>query len=254
MIYFASDFHIGLPDFERNIPREKKIVAWLDFIKKDATDIYFLGDIFEFWYEWKHVIPKHFSRFFGKLAELSDKGIKLHYFTGNHDIWAYGYFEQEFGMKIYRKPLEIVINNKKFYLAHGDGLGPGDKFYKFLKLIFTNKFLQWAFSNLLHPNLAFKLALKISYKRDACNKNPKFLGEDEWLIQHAKGINKHEKHNYYIFGHRHIPKDFPISDTSKIIMLGDWIKTFTYAVFDGKNLELKKFNTQQPNKETVKLV
>ncbi|MBN2890512.1 MAG: UDP-2,3-diacylglucosamine diphosphatase [Bacteroidales bacterium] len=243
MIYFASDMHLGLPDFERNIPREKKIISWLDNIKKDATEIYFLGDIFEFWYEWKYVIPKHFSRFFGKLSELSDMGIKLHYFTGNHDIWAFGYFEKEFGMKIYREPLEIEINTKKFYLAHGDGLGPGDKWYKFMKKGFNNKILQWIFSNLVHPNLAFRLALKISQDRDACNKTPIFKGEKEWLIQHALEISKSQKFNYFIFGHRHIAKDYKLNNESKVVILGDWIKNFTYAIFDGENLLLKKHET-----------
>lgn len=240
MIYFVSDMHIGLPDFERNLPREKKIVDWLDSIKSTAKEIYFLGDIFEFWYEWKYVIPKHFSRFFGKLAEFSDLGIKMHYFTGNHDLWAYGYFEQEFGMKIYRKPKTVYFNDKKTYLAHGDGLGPGDKSYKLMKKAFSSKLLQWMFSNLLHPNVALKIAMKISHDRDALNKNPKFLGKKEWLIQHAKKINLEDKHDYYIFGHRHIPKEYPIDNKSTIVMLGDWIKTFTYAVFDGNEIKLKK--------------
>lgn len=242
MVYFLSDLHIGLPNFEKNIPREKKIINFLNSIQDNATDIFFLGDVFEFWYEWKYVIPKHFSRFFGKLAELSDKGIKLHYFTGNHDIWAFGYFEKEFNLKIYKHPQKITINGKKILLAHGDGLGPGDKMYKILKKFFTNKILQWAFSNLLHPNLAFKIALKISYKRDACNKNPKFLGEKEWLIQYAKQTEKNEHFDYYIFGHRHIPIEYNISDNSKVIMLGDWIKNFTYAEFSADKILLKKYN------------
>ncbi len=243
MIYFISDIHLGLPDFKGSLPREKKLVQWLDNIKTTATDIYFLGDIFEFWYEWKSVIPKHFSRFFGKLAELSDLNIKLHYFTGNHDIWAFEYFEQEFGMKIYREPQQIKINNKSIYMAHGDGLGPGDKLYKKLKKIFTSKFLQWFFSNFFHPNFAFKIAKKISYQRDACNKNPIFKGEQEWLIQHAIEVQKDEHFDFYIFGHRHIDIEYYINEQSKVIMLGDWIKKFTYAVFDGNDIKVKKFNS-----------
>ncbi len=242
MIYFISDIHLGLPNFEKSILREKKVIAWLDSIKKDATDIFFLGDIFEFWYEWKYVVPKHFSRFFGKLNELSDLGIKLHYYVGNHDLWAYGYFEKEFDMKIYRNPQIMERNNKKFYLAHGDGLGPGDKMYKFMKKAFTNKILQWMFSNLIHPNLAFGLAMKISNRKDGYNKKSKFKGEKEWLIQHAVEINKNKDINYYVFGHRHVAKDYPISPKSKVVILGDWIKFFTYAVFDGENLTLKKYS------------
>jgi len=250
MIYFASDFHLGLPDFERSKVRERIIIQWLDTIKKDAEHIFFLGDIFEFWYEWKSVIPKHFSRFFGKLAELSDLGIKMHYFTGNHDLWAFDYFSQEFGMQIYRKSKTFVFSNKKFFLSHGDGLGSGDKLYKLMKRFFTSNFLQWCFSNLLHPNTAFKIAHKISYKRDAMNKNPKFKGADEWLIQYATEQNKIEKNNYYIFGHRHIPTEFELNKYSKVILLGEWIKHFTYAQFDGNELILKKFipqNTENKN-------
>jgi len=242
MIYFLSDLHLGLPNYDKNLPRERKIVKFLDSIKHDATDIYFLGDVFEFWYEWTHVIPKYFSRFFGKLAELSDSGIKLHYFTGNHDIWAYGYFEKEFGMKIYRKPLKLQLNNNKILLAHGDGLGPGDKLYKMLKKFFANKFLQWCFSNLLHPNLAFKIAFKISYKRDACNKNPQFRKEQEWLVQYARNSESKEHFDYYIFGHRHIPIEYKINEKSALIILGDWITKFTYAQFDGEKIILKKYS------------
>ncbi len=243
MIYFVSDLHLGLPNFQNSLKREKKLVRWLNEIKNNATDIYFVGDIFEFWYEWKYVIPKYFSRFFGKLAELSDMNVNLYFFTGNHDIWAYGYFEKEFGMKIYKKPLELNINDKKFYIAHGDGLGPGDKFYKILKKFFTNKILQWLFSNILHPDLAFTIAKIISYKRDACNKKPVFKAEEEWLIQYAQKVEKNKHFNYYIFGHRHIPNKYKLKTNTYVIMLGDWIKNFTYAQFDGKKVELKKFDS-----------
>ncbi len=240
MIYFGSDFHLGLPDFASSLRREKKIVAWLESIKHDASDIFFVGDIFEFWYEWRDVIPKNFSRFFGKLAELSDLGINLHYFTGNHDIWAYGYFEQEFGMKIYRNPEIFEFNNKKFYIAHGDGLGPKDKFYKLLKKIFTNKFLQYLVSHFMHPNRLFRIAKKISYKREAICKNPKFKGDKEWLVEHSKEILKNEKIDFFIYGHRHIPVEYEIKK-SKLVILGDWITNFTYGKFDGENLFIKKF-------------
>jgi len=242
MIYFVSDLHLGLPDFSNSLKREKKIVRWLNQIKNNATDIYFVGDIFEFWYEWKFVIPKYFTRFFGKLAQLSDMNINLHFFSGNHDIWAFGYFEKEFKMKIYKKPLELIVNEKKFFVAHGDGLGPGDKFYKILKKFFTNKILQWLFSNILHPDLAFRIAKIISYKRDACNKKPVFKADQEWLIKYAKKIEKNKHFNYYVFGHRHIPIKYKLKTNATVIMLGDWIKNFTYAQFDGKNLELKKFD------------
>lgn len=240
MIYFISDIHLGLPNFKDSLQREKKLITWLNKIQKNASEIFFLGDVFEFWYEWKDVIPKHYSRFFGKLTELSDNNIKLHFFTGNHDIWAYNYFTEEFNMKIYRKPQKISLNGKKFYLAHGDGLGPGDKSYKILKKIFTNKPIQWCFSNLIHPNLAFKIARKISFKRNGYNKKTSFKKNNEWLVQHAKNVEKNEHFNYYIFGHRHIAVDYKINNDTKMIILGDWIKLFTYAVFDGEKLILKK--------------
>ncbi len=244
MIYFVSDLHIGLPDFERNLPREKRIVNWLDSIKNDATEIYFLGDVFEFWYEWKHVIPKHFSRFFGKLAEFSDLGIKMHFFIGNHDLWAFDYFEQEFGMTISRKPQSQIIGNKRFYLAHGDGLGPGDRTYKLMRAAFTNRVLQWIASNFLHPNFIIKVAKSISKKRDALSKNPQFKGEKEWLIQHAKEVHKTDKHDFYVMGHRHIPRDYEIAEDARIIMLGDWINNFTYAAFDGEDIKLLKWSEE----------
>ncbi len=235
--------HLGLPNPKESLKREKKIIQWLDYIKKDASDLFLVGDIFEFWFEWKYVIPKHFSRFFGKIAELSDAGIKIHYFTGNHDIWAYNYFKEEFNINIYKHPATFSFFNKKFFIAHGDGLGPGDKLYKKLKKIFTNKFLQWAVAKFVHPNALFKLALKISYQRDACNKKPKFKNDKEWLIQYAKEKLKHEHFDFFIFGHRHIAQSYQINN-SQIIYLGDWINNFSFAQFDGKELKLNFFQTQ----------
>jgi len=243
MIYFASDFHLGLPNREQSLIRERIIIRWLDQISKDATDIFLVGDIFEFWYEWKNVVPKYYTRFLGKLAELSDKGIKLHFFTGNHDIWAYGYFEQELGMKIYTKPQEFEFFGKKIFVAHGDGLGPGDKMYKRMKKIFTNKFLQWLTSNFLHPDFLFKVAMNVSKRRFITYKKPVFQADKEWLIKYAKSINKEKQHDCYIFGHRHIAADYK-ENNFRTIILGEWINLFTYAVFDGKNIELKQFDNE----------
>jgi len=242
MIYFFSDVHLGLPNYQESLQRERKIVKWLDTIKHNATEIYMLGDVFEFWWEWKSVVPKYFVRFLGKLAELSDMGIKIHYFNGNHDIWAYDYFKKELNIEMYHEPQIKFINNKKFYLAHGDGLGPGDKSYKFMKRIFTNNFLQWIASNLFHPEAIFKLARKVSYKREALKKNPKFKQHEEWLVLHSQNMNVDENFDYFVYGHRHIPFTHDITEKSKVVVLGDWLVNFTYAVFDGKELKLLKFN------------
>lgn len=239
-IYFVSDLHLGLPNFEKSIIREKLVVKWLDSIKNEVEELYLLGDIFDFWHEWKRVVPAGFTRFLGKIAEFTDAGIPVHFFTGNHDIWTYHYLEQEIGVKIYRNPEEKIIKTKKFYLAHGDGLGPYDKFYKLLKIIFTNKFLQFFFKG-LHPNFAIFLAHSWSQSRDGYKKNPKFHNEKEWLIIHSREILKKKNIDYFVYGHRHIPLKYKLNEKSYYICLGDWIKNFTYAEFDGNDINIKKF-------------
>jgi len=239
-IYFASDFHLGLQNFDKSIVREKLLVQWLDNIKDSADEIYLLGDIFDFWHEWKRVVPAGFTRFLGKISELTDSGIKIYFFTGNHDIWAYNYLQQETGMIIYRKPLEIQICNKMFYLAHGDGLGPKDSSFKILKKIFNGRFYQWFFAR-LHPNFAIKLARTWSESRDGYKKNPQFKYENEWLIQHSREMMKTKNFDYFVYGHRHIPIIYKLSEKCSFVCLGDWIKNFTYAQFDGQELTIKKF-------------
>src|SRR5688572_21375577 len=242
-IYFISDFHLGAPDKIKSLTREKKIVRWLDMIKKDATELYLLGDVFDFWFEYKYAVPRGYVRLLGKLAELSDRGIKIHYFTGNHDMWVFGYLEEEIGVKIYRQPVERIIENKKFYIGHGDGLGPGDHGYKFIKKIFANKFCQWLFAR-LHPNLGIPLALYFSRKSRIATGtiDEKFLGEEkEWLVIHSKEILQKEHFDYLVFGHRHLPLDIIVGEKSRYINLGEWIQYNTYAVFDGEMLRLEKF-------------
>ena len=241
-IYFASDFHLGVPTFELSLAREKKIVRWLEFIKHDAEEIYLVGDIFDFWWEYKYTIPKGQTRLLGKIAELSDSGIKIHFFTGNHDLWMRDYFIQELGVTVNHKPIKIIYNNKSFFIGHGDGLGPGDNWYKFLKKCFTHPFLIWCFSR-LHPNLGFWIARRSS-KRSRINtgdSDKEFLGEnDEWLMSFCKDELKKEYTDFFIFGHRHLPLDLKSSETSRYINLGEWINYCTYAEFDGENLNLKK--------------
>ncbi|MGI8892909.1 MAG: UDP-2,3-diacylglucosamine diphosphatase [Bacteroidia bacterium] len=241
-IYFASDFHLGSPDEEQSRKREKLIVRWLDEIKRDAEELYLMGDVFDFWFEYKTVVPRGYVRLLGKLAELSDAGIKIHYFTGNHDMWVFDYLPKEIGATLYRKPVQREINGKKFYLAHGDGLGPGDKGYKFIKKVFTNKFSQWLFAR-LHPNLGIGMANYWSRKSRVATQleEEQFLGDDkEWLVMYSKEILAGEHFDYLIFGHRHLPLDIKIN-SSRYINLGDWFRYNSYAVFDGVELELKYY-------------
>ncbi|MFL5731023.1 MAG: UDP-2,3-diacylglucosamine diphosphatase [Cytophagaceae bacterium] len=241
-IFFASDFHLGVPDYESSRQREKKIVRWLDSIKAEAHTIFMVGDIFDFWFEYKEAIPKGYIRLQGKLAELSDAGIKIIFFTGNHDMWLFGYFTQELGIPIYREPQIFTYNGKKLMVGHGDGLGPGDHWYKFIKKVFANKAAQWLFG-LIHPNIGIGFANYCSRNSRASQmkKEDKFLGEDEWLLVYCREQEKKEHQDYYIFGHRHLPLDIKVGEQSRYINLGEWVHYFTYAVFDGKNLELKEF-------------
>jgi UDP-2,3-diacylglucosamine hydrolase len=240
-IYFLSDFHLGAPDHATSLVREKRIVKFLDKIKSDAVQIFIAGDLFDFWFEYKKVVPKGFVRILGKLAELTDSGIIIHFFVGNHDMWMDGYFEKELCVKVYHHPAEFELNGKKFFIGHGDGLGPGDHRYKLIKKVFRNKFSRWLFG-VLHPHSGIGLANYFSRKSRAITGliDERFLGEEkEWLIIFSKQILKKKHFDYFIFGHRHLPLDFKLNNQSRYINLGDWIKYNSYAVFDGENAELK---------------
>jgi UDP-2,3-diacylglucosamine hydrolase len=249
--YFISDIHLGLPNREKSLIRELKIVKFLNEIKEDAENIYFVGDIFDFWWEYKSVVPRGFVRFLGKIAELSDSGINITFFTGNHDVWMKKYLNEELGITILHEELKTEINGKKFYIAHGDGLGPGDTNYKLLKKIFTNKFLQWCFTR-LHPNFAFGLAEKWSHNRRKKETYYNFKGEDkELLVLHTKELLKKEYFDYFIYGHRHFPLMLKTGETSKHINLGDWLVNFTFGIFDGNEFSLKSYkNNRIENFET----
>lgn len=242
-IYFASDFHLGVPSHEKSLIREKLIVKWLDEIKQDAQEIYLMGDLFDFWFEYKQSVPKGFVRLLGKIAEIRDSGIPVFLFTGNHDMWMFDYLPKELGVTIYREPITRVYNGKTFYLGHGDGLGPGDKGYKFIKKIFANPLCQWLFAR-LHPNFAMGIGNFWSKKSRLSNgpKDEKFNGEEnEWLVVYSKEKLKKEVIDYFVFGHRHLPLDIKLSNTSRYINLGEWVNYNSYAVFDGNNLELKYY-------------
>lgn len=243
-IYFASDQHLGAPTAEASFPREQKFVAWLNVVKKDAAAIFLLGDLFDFWFEYKKVVPKGFVRVLGKLAEIRDSGIPIYFFVGNHDLWMADYFEKELNIPVYHKPQEFTINTAKFFIGHGDGLGPGDTGYKRMKKVFTFAPFKWLFK-WLHPDIGVALGHYFSVKNKLISgaDDIHFLGEEnEWLAVycHQKLVEKH--YDYFVFGHRHLPLDIDLQKNSKYINLGDWINHFTYGVFNGKSLVLKKFD------------
>ena len=243
-IYFLSDFHLGAPNATASLQREKRIVQFLESIKNDAEEIFIVGDMFDFWFEYKYVVPRGYTRLLGKLAELTDAGIKIHFFVGNHDMWMRDYFQTELNIPVYFKPTFFEFNGKKFLVGHGDGQGPGDHGYKFLKKIFRNPFCQWAFG-ILPPYFGFGIANYFSQKsRELADKKEEvFLGEEnEWLIIYSKEVLQKEQVDYFIFGHRHLPIDFTLNENSHYINLGEWINFDTYAVFDGEKTTLKYFN------------
>lgn len=248
-IYFVSDAHLGLPPREKSLFRERLLVKWLDDIKDDAFEIYLLGDIFDYWFEYKKVVPRGFVRFLGKIAEITDSGIPVHYFTGNHDVWVFDYLPMETGVTVHHKPLITSYNNNKFYIAHGDGLGPGENSYKLLKRIFRSRLLQWFYAR-IHPNAATAFAHRWSKNSRFSKGNyVSWLGEEkEHLIIHSKKILLDEHFDFFIYGHRHVPKELTLQKT-KIVYLGDWFINFTYAVFDGSDLSLKYYKI--PQKKTV---
>ncbi len=242
-IYFASDFHLGLDKNGASSEREKRIVSWLDSIIDDTQALYLLGDLFDYWFEYKKVVPKGFVRLLAKLIQFTDREIPVHIFTGNHDMWMFDYLEKEVGAQIYRGPIERQLQGKTFVLGHGDGLGPGDHGYKFIKRIFASKINQWLFAR-LHPNLGIALMQKFSHKsREAESASPPFTDpEKEWLVQYCETELSNRAVDIFIFGHRHLPIDYKLSNgSSRYINCGDWIDHNSYAVLRNGILELKTF-------------
>ena len=244
MIYFASDFHLGAPNHAESLEREKKIVGWLEKIAPQAQEIYLMGDVFDFWFEYRTVVPKYFTRLLGCIARLTDAGLPVHYFTGNHDLWTFGYLEQELGVILHREPVIKTLGGAKFYLAHGDGLGPHDAKYKLMKKAFVNPNFQWILAR-FHPNFTVRLANHWSESSRKKNRDSKvFLGAEEWLYQYCFEVLKTEPDiNYFIFGHRHLPIDVQVSENARYLNTGDWINYDSFVSFDGNNavLEYYKF-------------
>lgn len=240
-VYFLSDFHLGAPDAAASLVREKRIVEFLEEIRKDAAVIFIVGDMFDFWYEYRIVVPKGYVRLLGKLAEITDSGIPIHFFVGNHDMWMKDYLQKELNVPVYFEPKEFEFNGHLFLVGHGDGLGPGDHGYKFMKKIFRNPVCQWMFG-VLPPYMGMGLANYLSRRSRAMTGqvDEKFFGEEgEWLIIYSKEVLQKKHYKYLVFGHRHLPIDFTLKGGSRYINLGDWIRYYTYAVFDGQEMTLQ---------------
>jgi UDP-2,3-diacylglucosamine hydrolase len=243
-VYFASDNHLGAPTQAESAPRERLFVQWLDEIKADVGVLFLLGDLFDFWFEYKTVVPKGFVRVLGKLAELADAGIAIHFFVGNHDMWMLDYLEKEIGLNVHHQTKEFTFNNKTFFIGHGDGLGPNDKGFKRMKKVFSSSFFQWCY-RWLHPDIGVRLGQYLSLKNKLISgeEDALYLGDDEWLVNYTKRKQAEKERDFYVFGHRHIPLDIPIEPNGRYINLGDWITHYTYSVFDGEQLKL---NTWKP--------
>ena len=245
-IYFLSDAHLGSWAIEHRRMQERRLVRFLDSIKEKAAAVYLLGDMFDFWYEYKYVVPKGFTRFLGKISELTDMGVEVHYFTGNHDIWAYDYLAEECGVILHKQPQTIELYGKIFYLAHGDGLGDPNKSFKVIRSIFHNKTCQWLFSG-LHPRWGMWFGLTWAkhsrMKHGMGGDPPDYMGDDkEHLILYTKKyIQYHSNVDYFIYGHRHIEVDKQLTKKARVIILGDWISQFSYVVYDGEHLLMQEY-------------
>ncbi len=246
-IYFASDFHLGIPDRHSSLLRERKLIRWLDLVQQDAEAIYLMGDLFDFWFEYKTVVPRGYTRLFCKLAEITEKGIPVHFFKGNHDFWAFNYLNEESGVTIHDDTQEIELKGKKFFLAHGDGLGPGDHGYKFLKKIFLSRINQFLF-RWLHPDVGTKMGLYFSRGSRISNmmkqdKDENFFETDKEFLRifSTETAKANPTIDYFVFGHRHIPANISVSEKARCIILGDWVKHYSYGEFDGQTFEIKYF-------------
>ncbi|MBB6324835.1 UDP-2,3-diacylglucosamine hydrolase [Algoriphagus iocasae] len=242
-VFFASDFHLGAPNSETSKIRERKIIRWLDSIEEEAAAIFLVGDLFDFWFEYGKVIPKGFIPFISKISQLRDKNIPVYFFTGNHDLWMKGYFTEELGIPVFHEPIELKIGNVSMMVGHGDGLGPGDHKYKFLKKVFVHSLSKWLFK-WLHPDIGIKIAHAWSGHSRITNiekDENRFLGDDEWLWAYCKEVEQTHHHDFYIFGHRHLPLELEVGENSTYFNLGEWVSQYTYLEFDGNKPILKTF-------------
>lgn len=242
--YFLSDAHLGTRVVRDARAHEQKVVDWLDMAKLDATEIFLLGDIFDFWFEYKMVVPKGFTRLFGKLREITESGIPVHFFVGNHDLWTFGYLEQEVGLIVHMAPLTIELGGKQFFLAHGDGLGDKSRPFSFIRALFHSKTVQRLFRSLVPSNWALNFGFRWSEsnRRKHDKRDVKFLGEDrEPLVLFAKQHSLDHAIDFYIFGHRHIVLNLMLASKARVVILGDFMREFSYGVFDGKTMNVENF-------------
>ncbi|MGC6480010.1 MAG: UDP-2,3-diacylglucosamine diphosphatase [Flavobacteriaceae bacterium] len=240
-VFFASDHHLGAPDRESSMTREKVFVEWLESIAPRAEALFLLGDLFDFWFEYKSVVPKGFVRVLGTLARLADSGLPIYYFVGNHDLWMKNYFETELGIPVYHSPQDFSLQGKTLLIGHGDGLGPGDNGYKRMKKVFTNPFAKWLY-RWLHPDIGVPFAQYLSLKNRLISgdEDIQFLGEEqEWLAQYSRRKLSQKHRDYFIFGHRHLPMEIAVSEQSTYFNLGDWIQHFTYGELQNGRFALK---------------
>lgn len=242
LIYFVSDVHLGAPALKNNRERELLFAQWLDEIKYNVAELYLMGDIFDFWFEYKKVIPRGFSRILGRLADIADSGVPVHIFAGNHDLWLKDYLAEELGATIHHTQCIKEIRGKSFFLAHGDGLDVKDKGYLFLKKLFTSKPLQWLFAR-IHPNAAFYLAHKWSaYSRlSKSDYQDDFMVNQDEMYKFAADFLKTKQVDYFVMGHRHRMVNKQMEGNASFVLLGDWINSFSYGVFDGENFKLKQY-------------
>lgn len=249
-IYFASDAHLGARFHKDPLAVEKRLVRWLDSIKHDASAVYLLGDVFDYWYEYKYVVPKGYIRFLGKLAELTDNGVEVHIFFGNHDIWMFDYLPREMGVTLHQGPVTLDLLGKRFFLGHGDEVGARPLMFRFVRGIFHSKFCQWVYGA-VHPRWTFGFALGCSLNSRKSGIQPvenesNFINEaSEYLVTFAKEYLKtHSDINFFIFGHRHVMLDLMLSRTSRILIAGDWMRFFSYIVWDGESLYMDQFEVE----------
>ena len=251
LIYFVSDIHLGAPSYEASRERERNFVSWLQEIYDSTEELHIVGDLFDFWFEYKTAVPKGYVRTLAEIARFTDNGKKVYLYTGNHDMWMFGYLEKEIGVEIIREPRAFQYYGYQLEVGHGDGLGPGDHGYKFIKKVFANPVCQWLFAR-LHPNFGIGLANYFSRSSIAQtgDSEDKFFGhDDEWLIQYCKERETVQHKDFYIFGHRHLALDYTLKTGARYINLGDWLKDFTYFKLTSEGGELLSYK----GKEILKL-
>ena len=244
-VYFVSDLHLGSDALEDPKTTEKRFVRWLDTIRDEARAVYLLGDIFDFWFEYKKTVPRGFTRFLGKIAEMQDAGTEVHFFTGNHDIWMFDYFQQELGIQVHTDPLRTTIHGKVFYLAHGDGMGDDSRSFRFIRWIFHNRICQFLFAR-VPSRWGIGFGHWWSRSRKAaltCLASYKGEKNEHLVLYSKKYIEEHPDTDYLIFGHRHILLDLMLNRKARMLIIGDWMQYFSYAVFDGKELNLEQYDT-----------